>query len=158
MGALVRLRNGFAAAALGTLAGMSGLSAETPKAPESLTVQVDHAKVIRLPERASTVIVGNPAIADLAVQPRGVVVVTGKAYGVTNLIAMDAAGNLLAESLIQVQAPTAALVTVQRGLDRASYSCTPNCQPTVILGDENKFFSEASAQTGARNQLATPQR
>jgi putative type II/III system pilus formation protein len=88
-------------------------------------------------------------------QKNGILVVTGKSYGVTNLIALDNAGSMLAESLIRVQAPSESLVTVQRGLERESYSCTPNCQPSILLGDSNKYFSEVGGQAGQRNTLAT---
>jgi hypothetical protein len=101
------------------------------------------------------VIVGNPIIADVTVQRNGVLVLTGKSYGVTNLIALDGAGQLLAESMISVQAPSESVVVVQRGLDRESYSCTPHCQPSILLGDANKFFGETSAQAQQRNSFAT---
>jgi Flp pilus assembly secretin CpaC len=122
---------------------------------DAVTVTVDRAKLIRLPERTQTVIVGNPIIADVTLQKNGILVVTGKSYGVTNLIALDNAGTMLAESLIRVQAPSESLVTVQRGLERESYSCTPNCQPSILLGDSNKYFSEVGGQAGQRNTLAT---
>ena len=121
----------------------------------SLAITVDRAKVIRLPERTNTVVVGNPAIADLAVQKNGIVVVTGKSYGVTNVIALDSSGNMLAESIVSVGAPTDSLVTVQRGMERQSYTCTPACQPSVSLGDANSFFSENRTQAEQRNQFAT---
>ena len=63
--------------------------------PESLpvvTILVDNAKIIRLPERTSTVIVGNPIIAEVTPQKNGVLVLTGKSFGSTNLIALDNAG------------------------------------------------------------------
>jgi hypothetical protein len=123
--------------------------------PDSVAVMIDHAKVLRLPERTQTVIVGNPIVADVSVQKNGVLVLTGKSYGRTNLIALDGAGTLIAESMISVQAPSEAVVTVQRGLDRESYSCTPNCQPSLLLGDANKYFNEVGGQAGQRNTLAT---
>lgn len=122
---------------------------------QTVLVLVDHAKVMRLPERAQTVIVGNPAIADVAIQRSGVMVVTGKSFGVTNLIALDASGTLLAESLVRVGAASDAVLTVQRGMDRESYSCTPVCQPSVQLGDAQKYFGEVGGQTTSRNALAT---
>ena len=122
---------------------------------DTVTVIIDHAKVVRLPERTQTVIVGNPMIADITVQKNGIVVVTGKSYGVTNVIALDGAGTLLAESFISVQATTESVVIVQRGLERESYSCTPNCQPSILLGDANRYFSENGGQVGQRNNLAT---
>ena len=47
---------------------------------------------MKLPEKVSTIVVGNPLIADVAVQSGGLVVVTGKGYGTTNLIVLDRAG------------------------------------------------------------------
>jgi Flp pilus assembly secretin CpaC len=122
---------------------------------DTLTVKIDHAKVVRLPERTQTVIVGNPIIADITVQRNGIVVVTGKSYGITNMIALDGAGAMLAESLVSVQAATESVVVVQRGLERESYSCTPSCQPAILLGDGSRHFGETSGQAGQRNSLAT---
>ncbi|SFD08993.1 Pilus formation protein N terminal region [Bosea sp. CRIB-10] len=122
---------------------------------ETVQVVVDHAKVLRLPEKAQTVIVGNPAIADVTVQRNGVMIVTGKSYGVTNLIALDATGALLAESTVRVGAASDSILTVQRGLERESYSCTPACQPSAQLGDSKTFFDSTTGQSGARNAAAT---
>jgi Flp pilus assembly secretin CpaC len=127
-----------------------------PSTRETVAVTIDHAKVIRLPQGAQTIIIGNPIIADVTSQKNGLLVLTGKSYGVTNMIALDAGGSMLAESLISVQAPNESLVTVQRGLDRESYSCTPNCQPSILLGDATKYFGEVGGQTEKRNALAAP--
>ena len=120
----------------------------------ALMVTINRAKVIRLPERAQTVVVGNPAIADLSLQKNGIVIVTGKSYGATNLIALDASGNMLAESLVNVIAQTDGLVVVQRAFDRFSYSCNPVCQPSVNLGDTNVYFNDARGQADAHNSFA----
>lgn len=133
----------------------SAVLAAPAKIEPGVTVMIDHAKVIRLPEKTQTVIVGNPTIADVTTQKNGILIVTGKSYGITNLIALDGAGALLAESMIRVQAPVDAVVTVQRGLERESYSCTPNCQPSAQLGDSAKYFGEVSGQAGQRNTAAT---
>lgn len=119
-----------------------------------LFVTINRAKVIRLPERVQTVIVGNPAIADLSVQKNGIVVVTGKSYGATNLIALDAAGNMLAESLVNVVAQTDGLVILQKADRRYSYSCNPVCQPSVNLGDDKTYFDDARGQADSHNQFA----
>ena len=126
-----------------------------PAGRGAVAVLIDRAKVIRLPERTQTVIVGNPLIADVTLQRNGVAVLTGKSYGVTNLIALDATGSMLAESLVNVQAPTETVVTVQRGLDRETYSCNPQCQRSMLLGDANTYFSEVGNQAERRNALAT---
>lgn len=152
--AVSRTAAGVAAAGLVTL-GLLTTVAQAAPASETVEVVVDHAKVVRLPEKAQTVIVGNPGIADVSVQRNGVMVVTGKSFGVTNLIALDASGALLAESLVRVGASSDSMLTVQRGLERESYSCTPSCQPAVQLGDAQKFFSDVGGQTRTRNSLAS---
>lgn len=128
--------------------------AAPPARADSVVVMIDHAKVVRLPAKAQTVIVGNPAIADVSVQKNGVMIVTGKSFGVTNLIALDGSGALLAESLVQVGAAADTTLVVQRGMDRESYSCTPACQPSAQLGDEQRYFSQVSGQVNTRNAQA----
>ncbi|WP_147046412.1 pilus assembly protein N-terminal domain-containing protein [Methylobacterium gnaphalii] len=121
-----------------------------------ISVIVDNAKVIRLPEQTATVIVGNPAIADVTSRPGGVVILTGKGLGITNLIALDAKGTLITEASITVQASTATIVTVQRGAnDRNSYTCAPRCQPTAQLGDGKDWFSEMNSQSERRRTAAS---
>ncbi len=123
---------------------------------DSVAVVVDQAKVIRLPEKTQTVIVGNPLIADITVQKNGILVVTGKSFGVTNFIALDSSGGMLAESRVTVRASTDAVVTVQRGMDRESYSCAPQCQPALQMGDSVKFFGDVGGQTTRRSEMASP--
>jgi hypothetical protein len=152
------LAAGLMVVTVGGRASAQSAAVSAPGGLETVAVVVDHAKVIRLPERTQTVIVGNPAIADVSVQRNGVLVITGKSFGVTNLIALDAAGAMLAESRVSVRAQSEALVTVHRGMDRESYACAPHCQPSVQLGDSTKFFGDVGGQAASRNQLAQPQR
>ena len=138
-----------------SLSATPSAAAGQPEPLPVVTVFVDNAKVIRLPEKSQTVIVGNPIIAEVTPQKNGVLVLTGKSFGSTNLIALDAAGTLIAETMIRVEASREATVTVQRGLERESLSCTPNCQPAVQLGDAKEVFNAASGQADARRKLAT---
>ena len=65
---------------------------------DSIGVNVDQAKLVKLPTRVATIVVGNPLIADVTLQNGGIVVVTGKSYGATNFIAMDRSGEIPAIS------------------------------------------------------------
>src|SRR6516165_7301990 len=89
----------------------------------SIGVNVDQAKLVKLPTRVATIVVGNPLIADVTLQNGGIVVVTGKSYGATNYIAMDRSGEILVDRRIQGEGPTVQLVNVYRGVDRETYSC-----------------------------------
>jgi hypothetical protein len=122
---------------------------------ETVEVVVDQARIIKLPEKVSTIVVGNPLIADVTLQPGGMVVVTGKGYGSTNMIAMDRAGSVLADRSIQVEGPSDKLVTVFRGVERESYSCTPTCQRRVTLGDGQAYFTQVIGQTSTLSTRAT---
>ena len=122
---------------------------------DAISVNVDQAKLFKLPNRVATIVVGNPLIADVTLQNGGIIVVTGKGYGATNFIAMDRGGEVLVDRTIQVEGPTDRLVTVYRGTDRETYSCMPVCQRRVTLGDDDKYFQSALGQSGnLSNQAA----
>src|SRR6266852_1076515 len=89
---------------------------------DAIAVNVDQAKLVKLPTRVATIVVGNPMIADVTLQTGGILVVTGKGYGATNFIAMDRSGEVLVDRVIQVEGPTDQLVTIYRGIERESYS------------------------------------
>jgi len=146
-------RLGFLALAVGAL--LRPAVALAAPAPETVAVNVDQAKLVKLPGKVSTIVVGNPMIADVTLQPGGLVVVTGKGYGATNFIALDRAGEIVVDRIIQVEGPTDQLVTVYRGVDRESYSCMPICQRRVTLGDGGEYFKSTLEQAGTLNGTAT---
>ncbi len=119
-----------------------------------VVVRLDQARITRLPDKVSTIVIGNPLIADVSLQAGGLLVLTGKGYGVTNLVALDRAGTVLSEFLIQVEAATDTIVVVYRGAARESYSCTPECSPRISLGDTQPYFNSTIGQTMNRIQRA----
>ncbi|WP_315763799.1 MULTISPECIES: pilus assembly protein N-terminal domain-containing protein [unclassified Bradyrhizobium] len=124
-------------------------------APNAISVNVDQAKLVKLPDRVATIVVGNPMIADVTLQNGGVLIVTGKGYGATNFIAMDRSGQILVDRQIQVAGPTDQLVTIYRGIDRETYSCMPLCQRRVTLGDGDTYFRSVMDQAGSLSSQAS---
>src|SRR3954463_907490 len=122
---------------------------------EPIAVNVDQAKLVRMPDRVATIVVGNPLIADVTLQTGGIIVVTGKGYGATNFIALDRSGEILVDRIIQVEGPTDQLVTIYRGVERESYSCMPICQRRITLGDGEGYFKSTMDQAGSLNGSAT---
>ena len=120
-------------------------------AEAQLNIVLDQATLMRLPEKVSSIVIGNPLIADVAVQSGGLVVVTGKGYGATNLIVLDRAGTVLMERQVVVRGATDHTMTVYRGAERETHSCTPNCERRITLGDSLGYFTAVSGQTDARN-------
>jgi hypothetical protein len=144
---------GFRALAMAVLLWPVAAIAEPPVA--AIAVNVDQAKLLKIPARVATLIVGNPLIADVTLQTGGVIVVTGKGYGATNFIAMDRAGEILVDRMIEVQGPNEQIVTVYRGDKRESWSCRPICQPRVTLGDGDNYFKATIDQAGSLSGQAS---
>ena len=121
---------------------------------EPVKVRLDQAKLLKLPERTATLVIGNPLIADAAVQPGGVVVITAKSYGMTNLVTLDRTGAILTEYPIQVIGPGDATVVLYRGIERETYSCAPVCEKRITLGDSMPIFGANLNALSTFNALA----
>jgi Flp pilus assembly protein, secretin CpaC len=119
-----------------------------------ITVNANMARVLRLSAPAATVIVGNPGIADVTIQDPQTLILTGKNYGQTNLIVMDAAGTPVADTLIEVVQLQAGAMTVFQGMERTTVVCAPVCQPTVMLGDAPSYTSNAIASSRLIGDMA----
>jgi hypothetical protein len=132
-----------------------GAAFATPVFADNISVNVDEARIMRLPDGVSTIVIGNPLIADATLQPGGILVLTGKGYGATNLMALDRTGRVVLTKTIEViAAKSSDLVVVYRGMERESYSCAPVCERRITLGDSTSYFNNALTQSGARNREA----
>ena len=152
---------GLAALGLACAAIAGGLTERAARATEpvshggaTIKVHIDQAKLLKVPDGTSTLVVGNPLIADVAVQSGGTLVVTGKGYGNTNLVALDRSGSVVMQHQVQVQGPLGSVVVVYRGVERESYSCTPDCERRITLGDTQTYFAATLGQSGSRNAQA----
>ena len=122
-----------------------------PVRADTVTVSIDQAQILHLPDEVATIVIGNPLIADASLQRGGLLVVTGKGFGETNLLALDRRGQIVLDKTVHVLGPASAdLVTVYKGVDRESYSCAPECERRLTLGDDQKYFGETLGQIGAR--------
>jgi hypothetical protein len=142
-----------AAASLTICTALAG--APHPLQAADLAVIMDEAKLVRLPDKVATIVVGNPMIADVSLQPGAIMVITGKGYGTTNIMVLDRAGAVLMEKSIEVQGPRAHVVVMYRGIERETYSCTPFCERQIMIGDSGVYFDTVVAQAGSRNGLAS---
>ena len=126
-----------------------------PLPTETIMVFLDQARLMQLPDRAANVVVGNPLIADLSIQPGGLTVITGKSYGITNFIVTDKGGAVLMEKTVEVSGLGDKTVVVYRGADRETYSCTPSCSRRLTLGDMPEFFEKTLAEIVTLNNQAS---
>lgn len=107
-----------------------------------LDVTIDQARLIRLNADTAQVIVGNPAIADVAAQSARLLVVTGKSSGTTNLIALDAGDREILSVRLCVREGDVRRVTLYKGPSRQSYHCAPDCQRTLSISDDQANFEQ----------------
>lgn len=112
-----------------------------------ITVKANMARILRISAPAATVIIGNPGVADVTIQDPQTLVLTGKSYGQTNLIVLDAQGNPIADTLIEVIQAQGDTMTVYLGAQRTTLACSPQCQPTIMLGDDPNFSNVVIASS-----------
>lgn len=96
-----------------------------------LSVEIDHSTRVQLRGAAGSVIVGNPAIADVTVVDANTLFVTGRGYGVTEIVAVDQIGRTLFQGQVVVTAPAAGQVRVWRGRDLTEMACAASCAATL---------------------------
>jgi Flp pilus assembly secretin CpaC len=128
----------------------SAAAVETATKPP-IEVTIDRAKVMHISRPADTIIIGNPGIADATIQDAQTLIITGKSFGSTNLIVLDAEGQPIADEILSVRPNDDSVVTVFRRSSRVTLSCTPDCSPTLAIGDNNDAFDTLNSQIGVHN-------
>ena len=106
---------------------------------------MNQAKIVKLAGRPTRSSIGNPAIADASVQDASTIVLTGKGFGVTNLVILDADGNPIVDEQVTVVRQTASSVRVYRRADIQTLSCTPYCESSYKCDAERTSEAEMSA-------------
>ena len=131
----------------------TAMAAEAESVDDAVIVTVDRAKIFRIAHPAATIIIGNPAIADATVEDERTLVLTGRSFGVTNIIILDADGEPIVDRTIVVRSHETNTVRIYRRASRETYACAPVCEPTLTIGDNQETFAFANQQIQARNAL-----
>lgn len=129
-------------------------------------VELNKTEIVKLPSAASSIIVGNPKIADVTVHSVDTIFVVGRGYGETNLIVLDAQGQTMMNTNLQVVNTLSNHgVRLYNARDRETYSCIPYCGPSPVLGDTPAFIAgntssereiEGTIAGATTSQNATP--
>jgi hypothetical protein len=107
---------------------------------------MDEVRVVTFNQPIATVFVGNPMIADATVIDSHHAFVLGKTFGVTNLIALGAQSQTVANQQIMVANRSGGVVTLNKGAQQFNYSCTlAHCETNAVPGDQKTFFDDASS-------------
>lgn len=118
---------------------LTGLAATVVLAPAGsalaqsrpLNVEIDQSARVQLAAPAGSVIVGNPQIADVTVVDARTLFITGRGYGVTEIVAVDGAGRTVFQSQVVVTAGDSGRVRVWRGAQPTEMACAAACSPSI---------------------------
>ncbi len=135
---------------IGLTAAMAMALVQPAFSEETVDLVIDFATVLELDEPISTLIIGNPGIANATIEDHQTIVMTGKAAGMTNLIALDEDGEELINALVRVTSNVRRLTTVFYGSKRQTLSCAPTCEQVISVGDDSEIFEIARKQIISR--------
>jgi hypothetical protein len=129
---------------------------------QRIYLEVDESQMLTLPSSPGTIVIGNPAIADVSIQGKQIFL-HGKGFGQTSLTILDLEGNQLAAFVLSTthsQDDSVFVYKAHLALNdgqafRYSYSCTPKCEAEIQPGDELKFNNTLVEQTTKKFEMAT---
>ncbi len=122
-------------------------------AAQQITVEAGTTKPVRLSKAASSVVIGNENVADVAVADPKLVFLTGRSFGTTNLLVLDKDNQIILSTNVVVTTNTANLVTVNRAGASFSYDCLEECRDAPVIGDDPGHFSRALSQAEQTKRL-----
>jgi Flp pilus assembly secretin CpaC len=123
-------------------------------ADSSFTVKVDQTVPVKLASAANSVVIGNATVADVSVHDARTLLITGKAFGSTNLTVLDRGGNTIFTTQIVVGGEPDSGLTIVRAGGTYSYSCVDKCRATPMVGDAPNHFSDVMATVAGKAATA----
>lgn len=128
------------------------------QAGSPLSVTVDRSQLMELTSDPSTIIVGNPSIADVSLNGRQLFI-HGRSAGETNLLVFDQGGGKIADFDLSVGQDGSNSVVVftgstNAGTSRFSYVCAPTCERSMMVGDTSGAFSTLVSDNQSKNGFA----
>ena len=121
---------------------------------DPFTVKVDQTVTLKIAGAANSVVIGNATVADVSVHDARTLLVTGKAFGSTNLTVLDRAGNTIYTNQLVVGGESDTGLTIVRGQGTYSYSCVDKCRPTPMVGDALAYFQETMGTVTGKLQTS----
>jgi hypothetical protein len=126
-------------------------------AADPFKVKVDETVTLKLSQPANSVVVGNATVADVTVHDARTLLITGKAFGSTNLTVLDRAGNTIYSSQLTVGGEDDNGLTIVRSGATYSYSCVDKCRGTPMVGDATSHFQDVMQTVTGKQQTAKGQ-
>ncbi|MDB5438432.1 MAG: hypothetical protein JWM33_859 [Caulobacteraceae bacterium] len=146
------------AASTAQAASLAGGPAVTKTAPETaaltvpegpLTAPLDQAVNITLPRPISRVAVGSEDVVSVVVVSARTLVVSGRKFGLTNLLVYDDANTIMYSRLISVPATRPNSVSVYNGSTKHTLVCAPLCEEAAATATAAPGSAAPSSPAGA---------
>lgn len=128
-----------------TTAAVAALILAVPAAASAMMVRLDENTLVDLRAPAGTVLIGNPAIADVSLIGPSRVAVLGRGFGETNVVITDRMGRVIFDQEIEVAPPAGTRVSIYRGEEMSNYSCAPSCARVVPAADSQLMIPPGRA-------------
>lgn len=115
------------------------------RAEGGIAVSMNQARIVKMSRPIDTIVIGNSAIADAAVQDAYTIVLTGKGFGVTNMVVLDGEGSPIADEQVVVSRQDAQSLRIYRRAQVQTLSCTPYCESATRNDAEKTSDQESGA-------------
>ncbi len=136
------------------VAALFSLLAVPAQAGGAISVPMDEVRTITFDRPITTVYVGNPSIVDVTMIDSTHAFVLGKAFGATNLLALDAKGTQIVNDPVTVLGRSEAVVTLNRGSTQVTYACASSrCETAPIPGDSKDAYELQMGQVQAHQDM-----
>jgi Flp pilus assembly secretin CpaC len=144
---MISMRHASAALLAVCLSSSSALAA-------GVVVPIDEVRTVTFLKPAATIYVGNSEIADVNMIDSRHAFVLGKAFGTTNVIALDRTGREVSNVFVSVSENRGAAVTLFRGGAQVTMACAgPRCQVSPTPGDAK--YKDDLGDISAHHDLGT---
>jgi hypothetical protein len=142
-----------------TAAVMTALISNQASAGTSLVVQMDQSQLMQLAADPGSIIIGNPSIADVSLNGRQLFI-HGHSFGETNLMIFDTTGKKIGDYDVTVSHDSENQLSLflgnaTKGASRFSYSCAPNCEASMMVGDDPTQMQQILANNRNKVSFAT---
>lgn len=133
-------------------AALAALILAAPAAAGAMTARLDENTVLDLRAPAGTVLIGNPAIADVSLVTPSRVAILGRGFGETNVVITDRMGRVIFDQEIRVAPPAGTRVSIYRGAELSNYACAPGC---ARVGGSSDAQAIAPSNVGPVSDIPT---
>lgn len=117
-------------------------------------VEASKTRQLELPGGVTTIVIGDPRVADIAVHDQNLIFITGRTIGTTNLLAYNAAGKKIFDGDVVVTTNAANFVSINRAGQTNTFDCAPRCRSIVAIGDERRYFNDVVNQARQVQRIA----